>query len=171
MPTLRWTLRAKRLRTPSLTGSLLSPPAADGGGVWWWRRCRADTVERSFGMFKRKRMRTGKVRCQVIRRLTCDLWASILVLSAGMCLQPSVTRHRSASLLLPVLPRFRRRRPSFATSPCETFFVRWVWGPRFTRLGRRPPERRVSRRLAPGRGVVDAASGSRASQVRCAALP
>src|SRR5215831_18665552 len=29
-------------------------------GVWWWRRCRADTVERSFRMSKRRRTRTGK---------------------------------------------------------------------------------------------------------------
>jgi hypothetical protein len=56
---------------------------------------------------------------QVIQRLTYELWASISVLSAGMCLQRSVMPHRSArsmwvyrSLLSPVQARPRKRRPN-----------------------------------------------------------
>ena len=83
---------------------------------------------------------------QVIRLLTCDLWASISVLFAGMCLQRSVMRHRSArsmwvycSLLSAVqaMPRSRRQNrkdiTSFAASSCEIFFARWVWVGRLRR--------------------------------------
>src|SRR5262249_22779283 len=37
----------------------------------------------------------------VIQLLTCDLWASISVLSASKCLQPSVMRNRCSNVGLP----------------------------------------------------------------------
>jgi hypothetical protein len=81
----------------------------------------------------------GKHDAQLIRLLTCDLWAPISVFSAGMRLQPSVKWHRSArsmlvyrSLLSPCAGELDGSQIGNLMELCDTtaseyFFASWVW--------------------------------------------